>query len=102
MMATRRFKGRVQTEADRREKRRQRHRARTAAAKAVPCYDCGNQFPPVCMDFDHVRGRKRSGVSQMTQLSDEIFYAEVAKCEVVCANCHRIRTCKHLGWKVQT
>lgn len=57
-----------------------------------PCTDCGNVFPPECMDFDHVRGKKFRKLSAMCYYSDAILLKEVAKCELVCANCHRIRT----------
>jgi len=64
--------------------------------KSAPCADCGNKFPPVCMDFDHIpeRGAKlfniANGIPQ--SISMERFMTEIAKCEVVCSNCHRIRT----------
>lgn len=61
-------------------------------AKSVPCADCGNRFPPVCMDFDHVRGEKKFSLSRAMTRSMEEVLSEIAKCEVVCANCHRIRT----------
>ena len=74
----------------------QRLRARNApvrdAAKARPCADCGVQYPSVCMDFDHVRGEKRYSVSRMNSMSVENLQAEIAKCDVVCSNCHRLRT----------
>jgi hypothetical protein len=60
--------------------------------KAVPCADCGRTYPPECMDFDHVRGGKRRVVSQMVAWSRAAVDAEVAKCDLVCSNCHRIRT----------
>jgi hypothetical protein len=48
------------------------------------------------MDFDHVRGSKTFKVSEAVQLPTGIGFekvrAEIAKCDVVCANCHRIRT----------
>src|SRR5437899_1881059 len=80
--------------ADRRRKIRQKRRAILAAIKAVPCTDCGIRFPPECMDFDHVRGKKLFNVALTVgrSMSDTRFYAEIAKCEVVCANCHRTRT----------
>jgi len=59
-------------------------------AKAVPCADCGQQFHHSAMDFDHVRGVKRNCVARLN-VSMNNFLAEIAKCEVVCANCHRIR-----------
>lgn len=58
----------------------------------TPCSDCGGKFPPECMDFDHVpgRGEKVAPVSHL--LGTDGLMAELAKCDLVCANCHRIRT----------
>lgn len=64
--------------------------------KSVPCADCGGTFPPVCMDFDHVRGVKLFSVSRASTRSIETVLKEIEKCEVVCANCHRIRTASRL------
>lgn len=63
-------------------------------AKDVPCADCGERYPPYVMDFDHVRGYKLMNVSMMVQrgFSAAKMHEEIAKCEVVCANCHRQRT----------
>lgn len=60
--------------------------------KEEPCMDCKNTFPPECMDFDHVRGEKRRNLAQSSAMSLESIVAEIKKCELVCANCHRIRT----------
>lgn len=69
--------------------------------KDVPCKDCKRRFPSCAMDFDHVRGKKRGEIGPMTgqTVSVKTILAEVAKCEVVCACCHRVRTSnrKHLG-----
>lgn len=61
--------------------------------KNVPCMDCGQAFPPCAMDFDH-RGDKRSEVALMAmqEYSVNSILAEIEKCDIVCANCHRIRT----------
>ncbi|HUH08184.1 MAG TPA: hypothetical protein VML96_10305 [Egibacteraceae bacterium] len=62
-------------------------------AKDVPCADCGMRYPPYVMDFDHVTGRKTRNVSQMrSRASESQLRTEISKCEVVCANCHRVRT----------
>lgn len=74
--------------------RYQQRKLRLIAAKDKPCADCGGTFPPECMDFDHVRGRKLLCIGQSWNLSAERLEREIAKCEVVCANCHRIRTGK--------
>ena len=60
--------------------------------KSVPCMDCGNTFPAVCMDFDHVRGSKIFNISSAWIYSFDKILEEIEKCEIVCANCHRIRT----------
>lgn len=63
--------------------------------KSQPCKDCGNTFPPYCMDFDHREpDEKLFSISGQQTCSEALFLAEVAKCDVVCANCHRIRTFK--------
>ena len=64
------------------------------ALKNAPCKDCEEMFPPCCMDFDHVRGEKKYLVSQMMvkKMAKETILAEIAKCDLICANCHRIRT----------
>jgi hypothetical protein len=62
--------------------------------KSQPCMDCGGTFPPVCMDYDHVRGEKRRSVTRMIHelYSRASILEEIAKCDLVCSNCHRIRT----------
>ena len=60
--------------------------------KDVPCKDCGDTFPPYCMDFDHVTGTKTANISEMKSYSMDRILDEVAKCDIVCSNCHRIRT----------
>ena len=77
---------------ERRKQRRGRHKTLIEALKSVPCADCGQVFPPYVMDFDHL-GEKVAPVSALaTTYGTEALTAEIAKCEVVCANCHRIRT----------
>lgn len=66
-----------------------------AEAKAVPCVDCGGRFELEQMDFDHVTGTKRFNIGQARQqVSVETLRAEIAKCDVVCAACHRVRTAR--------
>ena len=56
------------------------------------CLDCGYNANPYALQFDHVRGVKAGTVSQMTCFSWTRIMAEIAKCEVRCANCHAIKT----------
>lgn len=59
------------------------------------CADCGYRAHPVALDFDHRPGEtKRMGVSQARKWSWTAIKTEVEKCDVVCANCHRIRTAR--------
>lgn len=60
-----------------------------------PCVDCGNTNP-IVLDFDHVRGKKKYNVSIMSNCgySLEVIQLEIDKCEIRCANCHRIITHK--------
>lgn len=62
--------------------------------KSVPCLDCGRSYPSYVMDFDHVKGVKDKAISQLVKnsVSIEKLQAEIEKCEIVCSNCHRIRT----------
>lgn len=79
---------------ERNDRKRARLRQMVVEAKSVPCTDCGETLPPYCMDFDHRdRGEKEALISHLVnQLSTRRLLAEIAKCDVVCANCHRIRT----------
>ena len=80
--------------------RRSRARVRreyTDKVKNQPCVDCGEAFPPVAMDFDHVRGQKEFQISDArSRTSFKKLQEEIAKCDIVCANCHRIRTQERL------
>lgn len=59
----------------------------------TPCADCKENYPYYVMDFDHVRGKKHKNVMELVPtLSKKIIDEELAKCEIVCSNCHRIRT----------
>ena len=62
------------------------------------CADCG-ESDPVVLTFDHVRGTKRANVSDMVRdgLGLETIKAEIEKCDVVCYNCHSLRTQGHSG-----
>lgn len=63
--------------------------------KAVPCADCGVEYPPYVMDFDHLgEEEKEFNISYMRRhkMAFAKIEAEIAKCEVVCSNCHRERT----------
>lgn len=64
-----------------------------------PCVDCGHS-DPLALDFDHVRGTKSREVCYIVASgwSEENLRAEIAKCEIRCLICHRVRTAKEGGW----
>ncbi|WP_142386982.1 hypothetical protein [Mycobacterium hubeiense] len=55
-----------------------------------PCVDCGED-DPVVLEFDHVTGIKLRDVGSMARAGWNLdaIRAEIDKCEVRCANCHR-------------
>lgn len=58
-----------------------------------PCYDCGGMFPLEAMDWDHTPGSKKSfNVSNYSTRTFEAVLEEIQKCQLVCSNCHRVRT----------
>lgn len=66
---------------------------------AHPCADCG-ESDPVVLEFDHVRGRKRDTIQGLVSKGHSLRMVmdEIAKCDVRCANCHRRKTARQLGW----
>lgn len=80
--------------------RRKQIRGAVNAHKSQPCMDCKGKFHVVCMDFDH-----RDGVEKLDNVATMVaegrplglIEAEIAKCDVVCSNCHRIRTLMRRG-----
>jgi hypothetical protein len=63
-------------------------------AKSVPCKDCGQTYPSYVMDFDHKKD-KNFTIATHSKYSLKQIKEEIAKCDIVCANCHRERT--HCG-----
>lgn len=74
-----------------------------------PCMDCEQSYPSVCMDFDHRdQATKRMQINELCakRMSWKVINDELAKCDLVCSNCHRIRTDKqrkavgHRTWTI--
>ena len=63
-----------------------------------PCIECG-ESNPVVLEFHH-RGGKDKAVSELVGggYSIATIQAEIDKCDVLCANCHRKRTMNERGW----
>lgn len=72
--------------------------------KYHPCVDCGEQNP-VVLEFDHIQMNKKGSISYLIstlKCSWNTLLIEIEKCEVRCANCHRIKTSNQLGWTNKT
>jgi hypothetical protein len=84
-------------EAGYERRRRQLNWARliSDAYKIAPCCDCGQQYPAMVMEFDHRDPETKSeeiAVLVRKRPLPSVLFAEIAKCDLVCANCHRMRT----------
>jgi hypothetical protein len=66
---------------------------------AHPCIDCG-ESDLIVLEFDHIKGQKLGNVCAMMQdaCSWTKISAEIEKCEVRCANCHRRKTASRAGY----
>lgn len=59
--------------------------------KIRPCDRCSGSFPAYVMDFHHRDpATKLFTVGQTATRGYEGLMAEIAKCDLLCANCHRI------------
>lgn len=61
-----------------------------------PCACCGRVFPSCCMDFHHRDPETKLfsiGTAAGTR-TIQVFMDEIAKCDFLCANCHRM---VHMG-----
>jgi hypothetical protein len=56
-----------------------------------PCVDCG-EADPIVLEFDHIRDKRFTIGAAIHDRGWQSVLDEIAKCEVVCANCHRRRT----------
>lgn len=71
--------------------------------KDKPCLDCGNSYPHYVMDFDHRDDKEKTielALAYKKHWSNTRILAEIAKCDLVCSNCHRERT--HNRWVAQS
>jgi hypothetical protein len=85
------------------EARRKRARAETRTRYLIgyfgrhPCADCG-ETDPLVLEFDHIRDKRFEVTNQFASRNWQEILDEIAKCEVVCANCHRRRTARRAGY----
>src|SRR6266705_6369282 len=61
---------------------------------SMPRADCRRHFHPAAMEWDHLPGAKKLGdISTLARTGKtRQFHRELAKCELVCANCHAVRS----------
>lgn len=64
-----------------------------SSLKTGPCLDCGVSYPPYVMHFDHRDPKsKQFQIAQSLTRAFRMVLKEIAKCDLVCANCHAERT----------
>ena len=61
-----------------------------------PCADCG-EADPIVLEFDHLKDKAFNIGASLSGRSWASILDEIAKCDVVCANCHRRRTARRKG-----
>jgi hypothetical protein len=59
--------------------------------KLKKCSDCG-ESNPLLLEFDHIDDKSHNISAMIRSHSPDSVLKEIEKCEVVCANCHRLRT----------
>lgn len=64
--------------------------------ESTPCNDCGKQYPHYVMDFDHLKDKKGLIIDFIRRHNKKALELEIAKCDIVCSNCHRVRSYKRL------
>ena len=89
----RRYRNRPEVKAKQRAFYAERRAMLDAIKVQSGCVDCGYKDHPAALDFDHKDGvDKRYNIAAIPMYRWETIEAEIAKCEVRCANCHRIRS----------
>ena len=81
-------------------RREELHRRLYEYLAGHPCVDC-READPLVLELDHRdQKEKLHNLSRMwyNGYSWQKIEAEIAKCEVRCANCHRRRTAKQQNW----
>lgn len=62
------------------------------------CSVCGYNAHPAALDFNHTQGDKKFNISQDSKVAMQKLLAEIDKCEILCANCHRVHTYENRHW----
>ena len=72
------------------KKARERKTTWYRSLKNKPCQICNQSFHPVCMDFHHKDPKEKNFDVSRLSYSKKKTLEEIAKCILVCANCHRL------------
>jgi hypothetical protein len=88
------YRGRNREERTERSKRHHRGRkSELVQYKGGKCMDCGGVFPDCVYDFEHRDPFDKSfNIGQKLHRPMEELKSEADKCDLLCSNCHRIRT----------
>jgi 5-methylcytosine-specific restriction endonuclease McrA len=63
-----------------------------------PCVGCG-ETNLVVLEFDHLRDKRWNIASMIVGgFPWSTIESEIAKCQILCANCHRIKTARERGY----
>lgn len=81
------------TQQRQRDKRNTIRKIIQEVKSSTPCADCRERYPYWIMEFDHL-SNKKFNISAHSSHSASIdnIKAEIAKCQIVCSNCHKNRT----------
>lgn len=60
--------------------------------ESSPCLDCGVKYPYYVMEFDHLHSKTKTVSWLMSRGTIDQVIEEIEKCELVCSNCHKVRT----------
>lgn len=84
---------------DNNKKKRETMARFTNAVKSYPCVDCGANYPPYVMQFDHLQQFQKEGTICAIKRNGSWnkLIQEIMKCDLVCSNCHAERTHKRSG-----
>lgn len=65
-----------------------------------PCMDCGVSYPYYVMEYDHIEDNKIRSVAKITSNGsmDQVI-KEITKCDLICSNCHKVRTWERIQKK---
>lgn len=67
--------------------------------KEHPCVECGED-DPIVLEFDHINAETKTATVSKLMLGGSIdeLISEIAKCQVLCSNCHKRKTARQQNW----